>query len=177
MIKALLDTGAHSSHLGSIGQKVAEELNLPILKTSAIEAVVADGSKLPVLGIVKAPTTIDGVTKVIDFRVTPALKDKCILGMDCTLLFGMTLNCEEEFWKIKEGSTKHPFASKMKKDRTENCWAIAELSKSEEERLNEFIRENVDSPPDEFGVTHLTTHHIDVQGHPPINQRCYLTSP
>ena len=60
----------------------------------------------------------------------------------------------------------------------EGCGAIADWSDDEQARLREFVDRKL--PPRVKGqlkATHLATHHIDVQGHPPIKQRYRVVSP
>ena len=60
----------------------------------------------------------------------------------------------------------------------EGCGAIADLSDDEQARLKELVDRKL--PPRDEGqlnATHLATHHIDVQGHPPIKQRSRVVSP
>ncbi|XP_015124774.1 uncharacterized protein LOC107046631 [Diachasma alloeum] len=179
VIKALVDTGAYSSHLGSVGQEIAEELALPIFSTPKSEVVVANGDRISVLGVIRVPVTIVDLSKVMEFKITPRLTTDCVLGMDFVVLFGFIIDGYTGTWGLQGLQECYPFFSPGPDVSEEDvCWMLAELDEVQEIKLKEFLKVNVELPlPDEFGVTHLAEHHIDVQGHPPIHQRCYPFSP
>ena len=60
----------------------------------------------------------------------------------------------------------------------EGCGTFADLSDDEQVRLKELVvRKHPPRAEGQLKATYLVTHHIEVQGHPPIQQRYRVVSP
>ena len=80
--------------------------------------------------------------------------------------------------RVKNSQPKRHNPSKTWLVEEEGCGAIADLADDEQARLREMVERKL-SPRVEgqLRATHLAMHHIAVQGHTHIKQRCRVVSP
>ena len=105
------------------------------------------------------------------------LDTEMILGLDAQAEFDMYFGSRLKKVFMPDASERHnPLKTGLVEE--EGCGAITDLSDEEQARLKEVVDRKL--PPKVEGqlkATHLATHHIDVQGHPPIKQRYRVVSP
>ena len=98
-LMALLDNGAGCSYLGKgLSAKFADKLE-PLSSS----AHVADGSAVPVQGLLNVEITLDDMKHSMPFRVSDDLQYECILGIDFKRRFKFKIEYENDTWWTPKG--------------------------------------------------------------------------
>ena len=96
---ALLDSGAECSYLGKgLNAKLADKL-----EPRSSSAHFADGSAVPVQGILNVEITPDEMKRSIPFRVSDDLQYECILGIDFKRRFKLKIDYGNDTWSTPRG--------------------------------------------------------------------------
>ena len=93
---ALLDSGAGCSYLGKgLSAKFAEKL-----EPRSSSAHIADGSAVPVQGILNVEITLYEMKNSMPFRVLDDLQYECILGIDFKRRFKLKIDYGNDTWSF-----------------------------------------------------------------------------
>ena len=96
---ALLDNGAGCSYLGKgLNAKFAGKLE-PLSSS----AHIADGSAVPVQGLLNVEITLDDMKHSMPFRVSDDLQYECILGIHFKRRFKLKIDYENDTWWTPKG--------------------------------------------------------------------------
>ena len=85
-IRALLDPGASTTVMGSVGLQLATALQTQFKPAENRGVRLADGSRSPLLGHVILPITVAGLTRDIRVAIIPHLDADCYLGVNFAVL-------------------------------------------------------------------------------------------
>uniref|UniRef100_A0A1Y1JUB3 RNA-directed DNA polymerase n=1 Tax=Photinus pyralis TaxID=7054 RepID=A0A1Y1JUB3_PHOPY len=165
-IRALFDSGANQTILGSNGLYLIKKFNL-ILKRNGHEYYLstADGKDQKVLGTVELPIIIDGVCKSINAIACSSILNPLILGMDACYAFGFKTDFSTDSFKVTNVSALRALHG------------IDDLDEQQKLELDTVIDnfKNISGPC--LSRTNLVSHFIDVGDAQPIKQRFYPLSP
>lgn len=161
-MKALMDSGANVSVLGSGYEKVLEKTGAFVHSLATVIST-ASGDKQEVLGYVNLPVSYSGKTRYINLFIVPSLRQQLYFGMDAWIKFGIKPVMVEEVVENNEPrdllKVEHP------------------LSDEQRQRLNDILNQFPNSATEGLGSTNIICHSIDVGTAEPVKQRFYPVSP
>lgn len=99
-----------------------------------------------------------------------------VVGLNFMEFPELRVDFVDRTWKFKEEPQK-VFEWEVEENTVETCCGQRELILNQAVVLKKFLNTALMKIPEKPGLTNLTAHVIDIEGHPPINQRHYLFSP
>lgn len=178
--RALYDTGASRTVLGPIGLQIAAAQNIRIHPYVGKGAKAIDGHYVPIIGSVKLPFSIGGVTHVIDALILREVDTECTLGSDFIRAFLANLDVQTNSLRIKGSDQEIPVTlSSFRADELMSLASlgIEDISETQRTEIEELLQKL--APPsscDELGRTGWIYHDIDVNSARPIKQKYYPVS-
>ena len=181
--KALVDSGAARTFISPELRERILEQGFKIVNTTPTFVVSPLGAQEEINEAFRLPLTIKDKKQTIKVRVLPSLDTPCILGIDALRAFGMQINFEDNSFVFFENPlNNHPFLEEdeftmaVSFNQVKEGTGLKKLTPEQKVRLEEFLK-TIPPSPNRPGTTNLISHHIDVNGHPPIKQRYYPVSP
>ncbi|GLV46543.1 hypothetical protein CBL_12126 [Carabus blaptoides fortunei] len=84
---------------------VLKQLNVTLDRNSAIDCIVANGSRCHCSGSITVPITFNDKTQVMDILIVPTVKQDLVLGVDFWAQREIHLNVGQGEWTILESVT------------------------------------------------------------------------
>ena len=164
---ALLDNGAGCLYLRKgLSAKFAEKLE-PLSSS----AHIADGSAVPVQGLLYVEITLDDMKHSMPFRVSDDLQYECILGIDFKCRFKLKIDYENDTWWRPKVIMRqfYPYGH----DPTifpalASIGGLSRASVDQKLKIEEIKKRLIPSTPATLGLANVALHFIDIQGHDPI---------
>lgn len=165
----LLDSGASCTIVGYKGRDLLLSLGLRIDFRSGY-CTVANGRSCQSSGIIQAPMSLMGKTRLIDILVVPELPHTLILGIDFWKAMNIIPDLRQDVWHFAKDEAVLCSVQGVQSEST--------LSAEQRVRLNTLIREKFSVMGNNLGCTGVAKHEIRVvPGTRPIKQRYYPVSP
>ena len=185
---ALPDTGADQSFLGQKGYDICCRLGMNIEKFEREKVVqMADGSNCNIIGTVILPIVLRGKTHKIKCIIMPSLTVDLLLGRETLSLMGLVMNLAKQTWFYYQcPQQEYNFDSLYSGERC--CNNVLEeselgilhclfLTECEQQRLDEFLSQQMQLFDGVSGITRVVEHVIDTGKAQPVKQRYYPVSP
>ena len=164
---ALLDSGAGCSYLGKgLSAKFADKLE-PLSSF----AHIADGSAVPVQGILNVEITFGEMKHSMPFRVSDDLQYECILGINFKRRFKLKIDYENDTWSTPRGIVRQFYPYGHDPTSFPALASIGGLSKAtvdQQLQIEEINQRLIPPTPETLGLAKVKPHFIDTQGHEPI---------
>ena len=108
----------------------------------------------------------------------PTLSEDLILGMESLQAARMVIDFYGQTWGYRDDrNTSFSSVPSGSGCRVIICCGLRTPDDTEAERLKQFLATELPPHSNKPGVTTLTSHHIDVEGHVPIRQKPYHVTP
>ncbi|XP_029679749.1 uncharacterized protein K02A2.6-like [Formica exsecta] len=175
-LRALVDSGSNRTILGADGIRILRQLGVPTRKNYVTRIRTANGQLAEVREEAEVSFALKNQSRLISTCLLPDLAVSCIVGIDFLCEFGIGLDfATTEWYFAKEPAVRYNFESRSETPTV--CSGFSDLTPSQTERLENFLKSRIPETVINPGVTSLTEHEIDVGTNRPIKQRCYLVSP
>ena len=164
---SLLDNGAGCSYLGKgLSAKFADKLE-PLSSS----AHIADGSAVPVQGVLNVEITLDDMKHSMPFRVSDDLQYECILGIDFKRRFKLKIDYETDTWWTPKGIIRqfYPYGHDPTIFRAlASVGGLSRATVDQHVKIEEIKKRLIRPTPVTLGLANVAPHFIDIQGHEPI---------
>lgn len=177
-IRALVDSGASRTFAGVAAMRLFEKANIPSFAIPERRVITASKHVDYVRHMATCEAELAGRVSTVNAFLMPSLSEDLILGIDFLINSRMVVDFQDRTWFYQDApDQRYTFVPAENASRVTMCCGLRTLDKSQAQRLQEFLDKTLPPANDKPGATTLTSHRIDVNGHEPIRQQPYHTTP
>ena len=175
-LRALLDPGASTTVMGTVGLQLATALGKYFVASEKQGVRLADGSRSPLLGHVLLPITVGGLTREIRVAIIPQLDADCYLGVNFVRAFRAVLDPDTDrlFCKDSKAYVELEVASLTTDPSAAS--AIEDATDLQRTELKEMVDAILSKLPPGLGYVKGVEHEITLRDTRPIKQKHYPVS-
>ncbi|KAJ8930122.1 hypothetical protein NQ314_017112 [Rhamnusium bicolor] len=153
-IKALLDSGATKTVVGTSGLNLLQQLGFQMIRTSPSHCTVANNQLCRIVGQFSVPIKLVDKTKVINVLVVPDVEHTFILGVNFWVEMGIIPNLRKGCWSFDSDETQVVVNSIKSQEL---------LTAEQQTQLNALLDKYFTVMGDKIGRTTVTEHQIIIK--------------